>query len=153
MISAVIDSKGFEDKLKIFSSGLGNIFNELLNRVGEKMTSEAKAKAPRRTGRLQNSINFIFFEENRAAFTTRKKINRRNVWYSNIREHGAFIQAKNADYLTFKIKGEWKKVKSVRTPSQPFMKPVFDDYFGNDGAKGYTELANALIKKMGETLK
>ena len=152
MLNAVLDTKSFESKIRIFSSGLGNIFNELLSKVGEKMTAEAKAQAPRRTGKLQSSINFILYDGNKAAFTTRRKINKSNVWYSNIREHGATIQAKNADYLTFKINGEWKKVKSVRTPAQPFMKNVFDDYFGNDTSKGYQELANALIEKMEQEL-
>jgi len=152
MLSASLDSKSFEDKLKIFSSGLGNIFLELLNRVGQQMTNESKSNAPRRTGRLANAINFIFFDETRAALTTRRKISKSNVWYSNIREHGASIQTRKADWLMFKINGEWKKVKSVKTPAQPFMKPVFDNYFGNENAKGYTELANALIQKINEEL-
>jgi len=152
MLSCKLDSKSFENKLKIFSSGLGNIFLELLNKVGQQMTSEAKANAPRRTGRLANAINFIFFDENRAALTTRRKINKSNVWYSNIREHGANIQIRKADWLTFKVNGEWKKVKSVKTPAQPFAKPVFDNYFGSETDKGYRELANALIQKINEEL-
>jgi hypothetical protein len=67
-------------------------------------------------------------------------------------EHGAFIEAKNKEYLTFKINGEWKKVKSVRTMPHPFAKPVWENYFGSDSSKGYTELANALLEKMNEEL-
>ena len=152
MIEAAFDSEKFEEKLKIFSSGLGGIFIDLLNRVGQEMTSESKMLAPRRTGKMADSINFIFYDENKAALTTRKRINKSNVWYSNIREHGANIEAKKKDYLVFKINGEWKKVKSVKTPAQPFMKPVFESYFGGDSGKGYQALAQALEKKMNEEL-
>ena len=152
MISAIIDDNGFTEKVRIFSSGLGGIFKELMNSVGEKMTSEAQSKAPRRTGRLQNSINFLFYGDNSAALTTRKTIRKLNVWYAKPREYGSFIEAKNSDYLTFKVNGEWKKVKSVRTPAQPFGRPVWDDYFGDDSSKGYKEFANALLQKIEESL-
>lgn len=148
MIEAFIDTNSFEEKLKIFASGLGGIYKELLNEVGKQMTDEAKLNAPQDTGKLIKSINFLFFDENSAALTTKRKINKSNVWYSNIREHGAFIQAKKSDYLMFKIDGEWKKVKSVKTPAQPFAKPVWEDYFGNNSSKGYTALAEALQRKM-----
>ncbi|MCL2440475.1 MAG: hypothetical protein FWD14_01915 [Treponema sp.] len=117
------------------------------------MTQEAKSSAPRRTGKLASSINFIFYDDNKAAFTTKKNINKSNIWYSNIREHGANIEAKNKEYLIFKINGEWKKVKSVRTRPQPFMKPVWENYFGGGNSRGYKELANALLQKMNEELK
>jgi hypothetical protein len=152
-LNASIDTKQFEDKLKIFSSGLGNIFNELLNEVGHEMTTEAKSNAPVRTGKLQKGINFIFDKkDNLGALTTRKNISKSNVWYSNIVEHGANIKPKNKEYLMFKINGEWKKVKSVNVRPRPFMKPVWEDYFGSNSSKGYTALANALEKKMNEEL-
>ena len=154
MVTAALDSKGFESKLKVFSSGLGNIFQDLLKNVGEKMSSESKANAPRRTGRLAGSINFIIDKKDSilGALTTRRKMGRSNVWYSNIREHGANIQARNAGFLMFKINGEWKKAKSVRTPAQPFMKPVFDSYFGDGNSRGYQELASALLDRINEEL-
>ena len=154
MISAQLDTKSFEEKLKIFSSSLGNIFEDLLKQVGNKMTEEAKNNAPVNTGNLRNNINFILNKNDiiESALTTRKKLGNTNVWYSNIREHGANITAKKSEYLMFKIDGEWKKVKSVRTPAQPFMKPVFEEYFGNGSSKGYTELANALMERMNNEL-
>ena len=154
MISSQLDTKNFEEKLKIFSSGLGNIFQDLLKQVGNKMTDEAKTNAPVNTGKLRNNINFILNKNDiiESALTTKKSLNKSNVWYSNIREHGANITAKKSEYLVFKINGEWKKVKSVRTPAQPFMKPVFEEYFGNGSSKGYIELANALMERMNNEL-
>lgn len=153
MINAILDTRGFEDKLRVFSSGLGNIYKELLNKVGEKMTAEAKANAPRNTGKLANSINFIFFDENSAALTTRKRINKSNVWYSNIVEFNRTITAKKSDYLMFKINGEWKKVKSVNVRERQFARPIWNNYFGSESSKGYQELANALMQKMEQELK
>ena len=148
------DSAHLETKLREFSSSLGFIFPELLKTVGEKMKQDAQVNAPVNTGKLSNNIRFLIDNrENSYALTTRKKLGNTNVWYSNIREHGANITAKKSEYLMFKIDGEWKKVKSVRTPAQPFMKPVFEEYFGNGSSKGYTELANALLSKMENELK
>jgi hypothetical protein len=156
-LNASIDTSQLENKLRIFSSGLGNIFNELLNEVGKEMTAEAKSNASgafnNRTGNLQKSIKFLFDKKNNlGALTTRKNLHKSNVWYSNIVEHGANINIKNKDYLMFKIDGEWKKVKSVNVRPRPFMKPVWEDYFGSNSSKGYTALAAALEKKMNEEL-
>lgn len=150
MIYAQFNDNGLSEKLKIFTSGLGNIFNELLKEVGQQITEEAKHTAPVKTGKLKKSLNFIIFENNQAALTTKKSMKKRNVWYSNIREHGAFIQAKNKEYLTFKINGEWKKVKSVKTKATPYAKPVWEEYFGGENSKGYNMLAQALLKKVEE---
>jgi len=155
MINAVLDTNNFSEKIKIFSSGLGNLFQDLLKKVGDKMTSEAKANAPVNTGKLKDSIKFLINKKDiiESALTTKKTLNKSNVWYSNIREHGANITAKKSEYLIFKVNGEWKKVKSVKTPAQPFAKNVFNDYFGNDNSKGYQELASALLEKMESELK
>ena len=153
MIQAHFDSKELENKLKVFASGLGGIFYELLAAVGDKMTADAKTLAPVRTGKMKDNIKFIVdSKENQSAFTTRKNLTKGNIWYSNIVEHGANIQAKRKDYLIFKVNGEWKKVKSVRVSPKPFMKPVWNDYFGGDSGKGYKELAEALQRKMAEDL-
>ena len=154
MIYIQSDLKSFEDKLKVFTSGLGNIFEELISKVGEKMVEEAASNAPVNTGKLKRNIKFLIPRGNDIvfAFTTKKNLGNSNVWYSNIREHGANIQAKKAEYLTFKVNGEWKKVKSVRTRAQPYMKPVWNSYFGNDSSRGYQELANALSDKMKEEI-
>ena len=154
MLEVVYDDGGLSEKLKIFGSGLGGIYNELLKEVGKDMTAESKSLAPVRTGRLRDSINFIVDEKKElSALTTRKKIARRHIWYANIREHGANISARRVPTLIFKINGEWKRAKSVKTPAAKpsFMKGVFEDYFGDNG-KGYGLLAAALEKKANEEL-
>ena len=153
MIDAVFDSKKFEERLRVFSSSLGGIFKDLLDRVGSQMTSEAQALAPVRTGKLRDSINFLFYEDNRAALTTKKSIKKSNIWYSNMVEFDRNIKPKRKEYLTFRINGEWKKVKSVNVRGQPFMRPVFNDYFGGESGKGYRALAAALEQKMAEELR
>jgi len=143
-LSAELNTKSLENKFRVLSSGLGNIFNDLLQRVGNEMADVAKSGAPVRTGKLKNNVNFLIGKDGTAALTTRKSLDKSNVWYSNIVEHGANIQAKNEDYLMFKINGQWKKVKSAAAKPRPFMKQVFNDYFGDNG-KGYESLAEELI--------
>ena len=151
MIQAELDSKAFTDKLKIFSSGLGNIYQELLEDVGEKMTAEARALAPRRTGKMANAINFIFDKKNNlGALTTQKNLNKSNIWYARMVESDRNISAKKGEYLVFKINGNWVKVKSVRVKGQPFITPVYNSYFP-DG-KGFKALQDALIKRMEQDL-
>jgi hypothetical protein len=148
---AGLDSKHLENKLKIFSSGLGNIFIKLLKPVGEAMAEEAKSGAPIRTGALRNAIKFII-TENGGILTTRKSLKKSNIWYSNIVENGANIKPKKAKYLTFKINGEWKKVSSVNVRARPFMKPVIDEYFWNQSSKGYKRLTEELEKIVNEEI-
>ena len=153
MIDAQLNSKDFENKLHIFSSGLGDIYNELLSAVGQEMSSDAKSRAStafnNRTGKLGNSINFIL-KNNQGLLTTRKSLNKSNIWYAKFIEYGANINTKKKDYLIFKINGEWKKVKSVRVRPRPFMIPVWNEYWEGDSAKGFKALANALERKMNE---
>jgi hypothetical protein len=150
---ADLDSKRFEEQLKIFSSSLGGIFKELMKSVGEEMVADTKARTlfTNRTGKLFNAINFIP-TDNGGVLTTRKNLNKSNVYYARFVERGADIKAKKGKYLTFKINGEWKKVPSVRVRPRPFMEPVFEEYFGSDSGKGYKALADALQKKMNEFL-
>jgi hypothetical protein len=151
--SADLDSKNFENKLRIFSSSLGGIFKELMKSVGQEMVADTKARATfhNRTGKLFNAINFIP-TDNGGVLTTRKTLAKPNVYYARFVEGGANIKAKKGKYLTFRINGEWKKVPSVNIRPRPFMKPVFEEYFGSENGKGYKALADALQKKMTEYL-
>jgi hypothetical protein len=147
--SADINSKQFESKLKIFSSSLGGIFKELMKEVGQKMVTETKSRTTftNRTGKLFNAINFIPTDTG-GVLTTRKTLNKSNVWYARMVEKDRNIKPKKGKYLTFKINGEWKKVPSVHVRGRPFMTPVFEDYWEGTNSKGYQALASALHKKM-----
>jgi hypothetical protein len=147
--SSEINSKAFENKLRIFSSGLGNIFKELMETVGKEMVEETKSRTTftNRTGKLFNAIKFIPTDTG-GVLTTRKTLNKPNVWYARMVEKDRNIKPKKAKYLTFKINGEWKKVPSVNVKGRPFMTPVFEDYFGSENGRGYKALAAALQQKM-----
>jgi hypothetical protein len=149
-----LDSKNLENKLKIFSSSLGGIFKELMETVGREMVSETKSKTTftNRTGKLFNAVNFISTNDG-GVLTTRKNINKPNVYYARMIEKDRSIRPKRAKYLTFKINGEWKKVSSVNVPGRPFMTPVFNEYWEGDNAKGYKLLTEALERKIEEYLK
>jgi hypothetical protein len=146
---AELESKNFESKLRLFASSLGGIFKELMATVGKEMVEEVKSRASftNRTGKLFNSINFIPTDDG-GVLTTRKTLNKSNVWYARMVEKDRDIKAKKGKYLTFKINGEWKKVPSVHVKGRPFMTPVYAEYFEGENAKGYKALAEALRKKM-----
>jgi hypothetical protein len=150
---ADLNSRNFENKLKILASSLGGIFKELMKSVGQEMVTETKARATftNRTGRLFNAINFIP-TDNGGVLTTRKTLNKSNVYYARFVEKAKNIKPKKGKYLTFKINGEWKKVESVQTRARPFMTPVFEEYWEGTNSKGYKALASALQKKMEEYL-
>jgi hypothetical protein len=150
---ADLETKNFESKLRLFSSSLGNIFKELMAAVGKEMVDEAKSGASfnNRTGKLFKAINFIP-ADNGGVFTTKKTLNKTNVFYARMVEKDRFIKPKKGKYLTFKINGEWKKVESVYVRGRPFMKPVFEEYWEEQNAKGYKILVDALRKKINEYL-
>jgi len=172
MLTCEFDSERFERKLYSFENGLSLIFHELLKEVGNRMSEEARALAPRRTGSLARSINFLGNHYDTSAFTTRKSLSRWHIWYANPVEHGSTVTSrgrkKTGEYtnrhgtkvifnktgrLFFKIDGEWKTVdKTKPRAAQPFMKPVFDKYFGDDNSLGYRALTEALQRKMTEGL-
>ena len=155
MLSADLNSKQFEERLRIFSSGLGNIYNELIKSVGEEMTAKARSNAmgafTSRTGKLLNSIKFLV-NKDVAALTTRKNLTKGGVYYAKMVEYGADIKPKRKEYLKFKIDGEWKSVKSVKTRARPFFTPVREEYFNGEEGKIYKAVAAALEKRMNEEL-
>jgi hypothetical protein len=146
---ADLDSKNFENQLKIFSSSLGGIFKELMAEVGKEMVADTKARVTfqNRTGKLFNAINFIS-TDNGGILTTRKNLNKSNVRYARYVESERYIKAKKGKYITFKIDGQWKKVESVRIKARPFMKPTFEEFWEGNNGKGYKALQDALQKKM-----
>jgi hypothetical protein len=150
---ADLNTKKFESQLRLFSSSLGGIFKELMATVGQEMVSETKSRTTftNRTGRLFNAINFIPTDTG-GVLTTRKTLNKPNVYYARFVEKERNIKPKKGKYLTFKINGEWKKVPSVHVRARPFMTPVFNEYWEGQNAKGYKALSGALQKKMTEYL-
>ncbi len=47
--------------------------------------------------------------------------------YAAIQEFGGQIDAKKAPFLAFQVNGNWVRVKSVRIPAQPYMRPAYDE--------------------------
>lgn len=154
MIHAELNSKQLEERLRIFASGLGDSYNELLKKVGEEMTEKARSNAQSaftsRSGRLLNAIKFLV-NKDLAALTTKKSLNTGGIKYAKMVEYGTSIKPKNKEYLMFKIDGEWKKVKSASSRARPFFKQIREEYFGDTG-KIYTSMAEALRQKMNEDL-
>ena len=50
-----------------------------------------------------------------------------NVIYAEIHEIGGIIRARNAKYLHFKVDNRWVKVKQVKIPARPYLRPAIED--------------------------
>ena len=153
MVDIYFDTKKFENKLAIFSAGLGSFYNELLEDVGKRMTSEARARAPADTGKLRSSVNFILGRGRTSALSTRERFGEDTVRYAWAREHGSTVKPKDGkEFMTFKIGGQWVRLRSFRSEPQPFMIPTYNSFWKGSAARGYREMANALQRRMREEL-
>ena len=126
MVGVELDSEKFENKLAIFSSGLGSFFASLMRGVGDRIADEARAKAPINTGNLRDSIGF-HMRGRFAALTTRERLGKNTIPYA------------------------WA-VHNNKFNKQPFALPVWLSYWRGRNAKGYRELANELQRKMTQEL-
>ena len=153
MIDALFDSKNLENKLKLFSSGLGSFYASVMRDVGDRMAGEARNRAPNDSGKLRDSISFLM-RGRTSALSTREQFGSDSVRYAWAVERGAFVRPKDGnEYMTFKINGQWVRLRSFRTKARPFMTPVFNSYWRGGNAKGYREMADALQRRMREELR
>ena len=73
----------------------------------------------RDTGRLMNSMTHNVLPNGVEVGT--------NVDYAHVLHFGADIMPKVAQYLTFNVGGQWRKVKQVNIPARPFLGINADD--------------------------
>jgi phage gpG-like protein len=82
------------------------------------------------TSNLINSVEATLDEV--TGTTATASVGPRGVVYARIHEFGGLIKAKSGKYMTFMTKdGAWHKVKSVKMPARPYLRPAFDEH-GND---------------------
>jgi HK97 gp10 family phage protein len=111
----------------------GNIFNVL----GMEIMGNARAKAPVRTGRLRDSIDY--------KISGNQLIIGPHVPYAPYMEFGTgsrgefggseyIIRPRTKPYLKFKINGKWISTKEVHHPGispRPFMRPAVEEAMGD----------------------
>jgi hypothetical protein len=152
--SANFDSESFEASLRLLASGLGPSLKEVFKEIGKKMVSEAKAAAPVRTGNLRNNIRFLVLHNKEFLFTTRKSAKAPNIFYYRMVTADRTIAPKKSKYLTMKINGQWKKIShAITIKGNPFAENVYNDYWKDEGSKGYKELEQGLKNMIEEKLK
>jgi hypothetical protein len=139
------NSESLEASLRILSSGLGPSLKEVFKEIGAKMVSEAKATAPSKTGKLRKNIRFLVLHNNEFLFTTRKSPKVKNIFYYHMVSADRTIAPKKSKYLTMKINGQWKKIShAITIKGNPFAENVYNDYWKDEGSKGYQELERKL---------
>ncbi len=67
-----------------------------------------------------------------------------NLIYAPVQELGAVIRAKKAEYLTFKIDGQWRRKKEVTIPARPYIRPTVEENL--TGVEKF--LVDAVLEKM-----
>ena len=106
-----------------------------LRRCGDQLRNDAGTLAPYKTGNLRRSLTML-------PVGTDKVIVGTNLDYARIQDLGGEIRAKNADYLTFKINGQWVKVKKVKIPKyrgEGYLTPAFKKLVDGDAQRIFTE--------------
>ncbi len=105
--------------------------------------NEAKEKAPYRSGTLSRGITSAVAES--SATRARVVISTSNIPYARIQEFGGTIRAKGGGLLTFKGKdGRWRRMKQVKIPARPYLRPAFDTQKGA-AVDTFTSALRALI--------
>jgi len=105
--------------------GLVNAMNKVAKDTEEyAKKSFGKSGRPNTiTGRLRDSIKGSASKRVNSLVVTLSS----DLIYSRIQEEGGTIRAKGGGYLTFPIGGDWVKVKSVRLPARPYLRPAIQD--------------------------
>jgi hypothetical protein len=155
-LSVDLEFKEFKKLIEQFKYEMPKISKKMMTAVFSEMRKDARALAPRNTGRLKRAINYYAFDDWSGRLTTWNKGKdgpaKNYGFYASFQEKGAEIFPRKKKYLTFKINNEWKKVPSVRLSKRPFMEPAFDKYFGGGGGLGLKLMNKKLQEEMNRIL-
>lgn len=110
-----------------------------LIRCGMQMKGDAAGLSPFKLGHLRGSISAKPYGDKKVIVGT-------NVIYAPIHEFGGEIRPKSKPYLTFKIGGQWVRVKSVKIKPKPYMTPAFERLIDGDAKKIFIEELQRAIK-------
>ena len=94
-----------------------------LRRAADELRNDAVKNAPYKTGTLRRSITID------PPLPTNRVTVGSNLIYSRIQDIGGVIEPKTKKYLTFKIGGQWVRVKKVRinpAGGKGYLTPAFD---------------------------
>lgn len=112
-------------KTELAKLGLGRVTEAIVaNTVKNKLSGQV---LNRKTGTLAKSINWRY----KNAYET---VAGTNVTYGGVHEHGKTITPQNGEYLHFKGKDGWARVRRVVIPKRPFLGPTIDEVFSSNEA-------------------
>jgi hypothetical protein len=130
----------FDSKLKELETTLADFkgeykkiakaaFREVMMAMRKEV--QQKMRANKKTGKSMRALNYYAFADGGMLFTTRY------VTRFHEQETNKYITAKKDKYLTFKINGQWKKVKSVYVSANGNRKYMTDTFmsFISSGSK------------------
>jgi len=117
--------KLLKDMPGMVRKGLVDAMNEVMKEtVKDAKKYFGKTGRPKNiTGNLRDSIK----GETRTTGNNLGFVIGSDVVYARIQEEGGTIRAKGSAYLTFPIGGGFVRVKSVRLPARPYLRPAIQD--------------------------
>lgn len=121
----------------------------ILGQVGTKAKNAAKrdfnSVLHKRSGYLYKTIRKYLYRNGKAVVVTAHKQDDRNR-YGFVLAHGATIEPKNGDYLTFQSDGKWTRAKSVTIKSHDFIEGPVKRYV--DGPQIERDMDQIVEKKI-----
>jgi hypothetical protein len=141
-----IDDKEVAKKLTGTTLKMQSIAKKIQTAVNREVLKKAKSNAKTQFKTKNNNPDDL---HNPSIFKTFRKWNAKRkpfisyvaarTLHAAVMENGAVISAKNGKYLTFKINGQWVKVKSVTIPARPYLAPAVSDVWNSNTAKEIME--------------
>lgn len=106
----------------------------VLSGVGTTSKNKAKkaykSKIGLRTGNLYRSIKRKVSRRGTSVTIASYALSANNKFYGYALAKGSLINARNSEYLTFKIGEKWVKAKSVKLPERDYIAQPVKDYIG-----------------------
>lgn len=156
-----LESQEIEERLKGTSLKVKSVLKKCLNAANAQVLKAARVNIKSIFSTHNNDND----EHNPPLSKSLKKWNSKHKDFASyvaarslhgaVMEKGVDIQAKGQGWLTFKVNGEWKKVKAVSIPARPFLRPAVDEIYSTGKYKGIfnkiidRELAKYFAKKQG----
>ena len=145
-----LEEEHIAEKLEGTTLKIKSILKKCLSAANAQVLKEAKQNIKKNFS-TQNNEND---EHNPPLLKSLKKWNTKRKDFSSyvasrslhgaVMEKGVDIRAKGDGWLTFKVNGEWKRVKAVSIPARPFLRPAVDAVYSTEK---YKEIFNKIIDR------
>lgn len=136
IITFDIDTKQMVEKLQNAEREMPGTAKKMMRAVNSQVKKDIKKEAKSRGYKSSNYDGHNYdsgYAKNLKSFENEDfsaaVLMHNNAYYYRFIEYGANIVPRTAEYLVFKYKDTWHKVKSARIVARPLIKPIADRYW------------------------